>query len=444
MFSFFVSDTFGFGCSWTQTQYDKINAAKKAVQPNHAGWKAPYPGIDSLNYGKNREGWWKSEDFLQQLDDFTFAVHVLTDDKYQIVMEVDSSSNHLAKKTEGLGARSLNTGGKQGLMRPSILTIGCIDPSNAIYPPTLRIGDTQYMQFREGDSPPWYAPTMRKYDLRWSDMTAEEKAEHQSARDKLIASITKKVQKKKGNKRSNRFTVQEDAVPGGQDELDAAAVAEVEFVIYGYVGKPKGMKQLLWERGKWRDGMHGTWDTKRRQTEVAAGRVIDDTLDAQLVLLSCPDFQNENTLIADLLDARNDIVLLSPKCHPELAGCGVEYCIGRSKMLFRRQFNDSSNARLYENSMRAINGVELEMVWKYGRRARDYLHVYRILDEQGLEQDDGVFDMTGESKMTWKLLEDMRKERKTHRNIMEIEERFLALDLAPKGSGIRRNRIDLA
>jgi hypothetical protein len=281
---------------------------------------------------------------------------------------------------------------------------------------------------------------MRKYDLKWSDMTAAERITHGPARQKLIDSIAKRKKTKTDKARKSRFIVPEE---GDNDDAAAAGEAEeegVEFVIPGYVEKPKGMKQLLRERGMWKDGMHGTWDNKRRQREVEKGNVIDDSLDATLVLTSCPDFQSENTLIGDQLDKTNDLVLLSPKCHPEIAGCGVEYCIGRSKMLFRRVFNDSSTARLYENSLSSINGVELEMVWKYARRSRDYLHVYRELVESGIEVD-GVVDMTGEAKMSWKRLEDMRKKRKTHRNIMEIESKYLEKDLPKTGSGQKRNRI---
>jgi len=450
MFSFMVNELFGFGCSWTPQQFEKINAAKKLEQPNHDCWIAPYPAIDSLNYGKNKEGYWTSALFLQQLKDYQFAFHVVTDNKYQIVFEVDSSSNHLAKSEEGLGVRSLTYGGKQKLMRPSILTEGCVNTNNAQYPATLQVGDTQYMQFRENDEAPWYDPLVRKYDLKWLDMTADEKTKYGPARKKIIDSAAaKKAKVSLKRTRENRFTLPSTHVPSteGDNQEDenmpndsTAANDTEEYVVQGYVGKAKGFKQLLWERGMWKDKMHASWDTKRRCKAVEAGEVIDDSLDAMLVLLGCPDFQRENTLIADMLDKMNDVVILSPKCHPEMAGVGVEYCIGRSKMIFRREHNDGSTVKLHENSMASINGVELDMVWKYARRSRDYLHVYRELEEQGRIVD-GVVDMTGEAKMSYELLEHMRKDRKTHRNIMEIENKFLLKDFTSDASGKKRNKI---
>ena len=442
MFSFFVSELHGFGGSGTQKEYKEINKLKKIEQPNHAGWTAPYPSIDSLNYGKNKEGYWTSKEFLQQLKDYVFAFHIRTKDKYQIVMEVDSSSNHLAKKVEGLGERSLGWGGKQRSMRSSILTAGCIDTSNEKYPPRLRIGDTQHMQFQVGDLPPWYDGSVRENDLKWTDMTDLEINEYGPARQKIIDSAAKKKKAAQKKSRTDRFNVQPADSEEQEDDNNNNATANdtSEFIVPGFLHKPKGQKQLLWERGLWKDGMHCSWDTKRRRKAIENGEAIDDTLDATLVLLGCPDFQKENTLIADLLDQTNDIVLLSPKCHPEIAGCGVEYCIGNAKMNFRRDFNDGSTTKLHENSMSSINGVELAMVWKYARRSRDYLHVYRELQEKGVDVD-GVVDITGQAKMSWKLLEDMRKKRKTHRNIMEIENRFLRADLPTDASGRKRNKI---
>ena len=66
----------------------------------------------------------------------------------------------------------------------------------------LKPGDTQYFFFRESDPPPWYKPDAPKYDRPTS--------KHDKAGNPII------------------------------DE--------------GYVDKPKGMKQVLWERGLWKEG----------------------------------------------------------------------------------------------------------------------------------------------------------------------------------------------
>jgi hypothetical protein len=72
----------------------------------------------------------------------------------------------------------------------------------------------------------------------------------------------------------------------------------------GWLHKGKGFKQILWERGLWKSGMQKS--------------------EMQLVLSSLPDFQNEQIGIRSLLESRGLILNVSPKCHPELAGSGIE------------------------------------------------------------------------------------------------------------------------
>jgi hypothetical protein len=48
----------------------------------------------------------------------------------------------------------------------------------------------------------------------------------------------------------------------------------------------------------------------------------------QLILASLPDFQQEKIGIRNLLESRGHILIVSPKCHPELAGSGIEYAWG--------------------------------------------------------------------------------------------------------------------
>ena len=62
--------------------------------------------------------------------------------------------------------------------------------------------------------------------------------------------------------------------------------------------------------------------------------------------------------------------MLSPKCHPEVAGVGVEYNIGYSKLRFRREFNDTVAEHLLDNvlkSLDCVNVLTLEKVWRFAR-----------------------------------------------------------------------------
>eukprot|EP01031_Cornospumella_fuschlensis_P036619 gene36619-44422_t len=60
------------------------------------------------------------------------------------------SSGHLKKEEDGLDVNAMNMywGGKQrSIMRPTKITTGCLGPHR----PTLREGDTQYMNFQHGE-----------------------------------------------------------------------------------------------------------------------------------------------------------------------------------------------------------------------------------------------------------------------------------------------------
>ena len=83
----------------------------------------------------------------------------------------------------------------------------------------------------------------------------------------------------------------------------------------GWVDKPKGTTQVLYERGWLEPGKKYT-----AKEEVK-------------ILKNLPEFLNELTQlqhIGSLLDVYIDS---SPKFHPEIAGEGIEFCWGLSKTL---------------------------------------------------------------------------------------------------------------
>ena len=52
------------------------------------------------------------------------------------------------------------------------------------------------------------------------------------------------------------------------------------------------------------------------------------------------DFKTQKPAMQVLLESRGHILLMSPKYHPELAGLGIEYTWGYSKMISRGLLND--------------------------------------------------------------------------------------------------------
>eukprot|EP00732_Lithocolla_globosa_P002572 Lithocolla_globosa_v1_NODE_1727_length_2377_cov_16.907407.p2 type:complete len:243 gc:universal NODE_1727_length_2377_cov_16.907407:1199-471(-) len=189
---------------------------------------------------------------------------------------------------------------------------------------------------------------------------------------------------------------------------ESEVTEEIDNIIEGYIGKPKGKKQILWERGLWVEGMKGP----------VKGKPLDPALNMDEVLRSCRDFREEKSALQALVEGRGHILIMSPKCSPELAGVGIEYVWGKSKQVFRRDINDGVPANLHTNIEKALSTapdgpVPLWRVRNFARRTRDYRRVYSVPAEEYTDE------------MSYSLIERMRKERKTHRNIVDIEAKFL-------------------
>ena len=328
----------------------------------------------------------------------------------QVILEVDHSSGHLKTKEDGLNIDGMNLGcgGKQRKLRETVIKddtclgstlqyIARLPSGQEIVYKRLEIGDIQHFEFTDNDLPPFFDCRAEKYNR---EMNAAEK-------DEFAKSYVAKQRKKK---KDNNL------------EVDISSIIYPE--IEGYVGKQKGIYQILIERG-----MYTIGKTKGKQTQadidkrIAEGKIIEyleDQYNAHYLLSSCSDFMEEKTILQELVESRGHILITSPKCHPELAGCGIEYSWGKIKMTFRREVNDTVSKNLHSNIVESIDrSMSLERVWKYDRKTRDYRRAYI---ERALQ----LQQSSGTEASSFEILEKMRKIYKTHRNIGEIEHRYIS------------------
>ena len=101
------------------------------------------------------------------------------------------------------------------------------------------------------------------------------------------------------------------------------------------------------------------------------------------------------------MDIMGDGFEQTPKGHPEVAGEGVEYEWGKSKMDFRRTNNYDPNVQRFERRVRQsmctvdipkaqtwdkvadkIAVLPKRRVRKYRRKANEYKKAYRIVDKR--------------------------------------------------------------
>ena len=169
-----------------------------------------------------------------------------------------------------------------------------------------------------------------------------------------------------------------------------------------YIGKAKGMKQVLWERGWCVDGM-----------SISDKTVPEKRMDT--FLSQSPDFKSEMSALQHTVHARGYILLLSPKFHPEIAGVGIEYSWGLSKLKFRREFNNEIPKDLHNNIVKSMcrdKILTVPRVRHFARRTRDFHRPYLALEG----------DRPIESKAQ---IEQMCKVSKAHRNIVDIKPSFI-------------------
>ena len=190
--------------------------------------------------------------------------------------------------------------------------------------PVVQVGDNQYFYFRVGDPPPFYKPDCPERDLMTGEMQAARKVRA----------------KPKGNTYFVQMGRGDSTAPPPE-----ATRAQVQKKISGYVDKAKGMRDILRERGLLNPSLTYT------KTNAVFLRFFyyfaryfcfnnfdltkDKTRSLSDILGSCPDFRNEKSAMAEFAEQLGIVTDATPKGYCEIAGRGIEYCWGKSKLYFR-------------------------------------------------------------------------------------------------------------
>jgi hypothetical protein len=214
-------------------------------------------------------------------------------------------------------------------------------------------------------------------------------------------------------------------------ELSINLEHEVDYVREGWLGKPKGIFQILWERGfidpskRFSDY---TLDGKVHWKD-ERGEILPIYLPYCLrhLLSECSDFKNEITALEDLANKLSTLtcdvkIKFTPKYHCEIAGEGIEYAWGFSKKYYRNlPLNRKKGIANFRASVReSVSAVSIQNVRKFGGRIRRYMLAYRHFDTD--EEDNDKLEM----KATYEVIENfVKKESKSHRSVMDCETGYL-------------------
>ena len=191
----------------------------------------------------------------------------------------------------------------------------------------------------------------------------------------------------------------------------------------GWIGKPKGALQVLFERGWINPSCIHKYTAKGRDD--AEGYSIDELMKLQ------PDFASEQTLLQYHAKVLGVKLIRSPKCHPEIAGEGVEYGWGLSKMLYRRspsscKRNKDAFHKLVYQCVDNGSVLNIERMRKCSKKARDYMVLYKAVEKLNLDNVDGIEDGVVYNKHSIlegsiKLYRKLQKTKKRHRSVLDSQ-----------------------
>jgi hypothetical protein len=363
---------------------------------------------------------------ILQLEDIIDVLKCLYPD-YEYLFLFDHSNGHDRLQPDGLSITKISKsfGGKQPKMRPSKLTESCFGP---FHTPTylLQPGMYQQMWFPKSHRGPFYLSDAEKESRRF-DKASGKQVKFNYTRDELIArlaadgmNVSKGTTKKKCIQYCN--------------ERGIATTYMRDGIIEGWEGNPKGSFQILYERG-WIDPSNFSKYTQNG-TKDTMGILLEAT-SLKLLMEKQPDFLSELTLLqyhATLLGA---IVDRSPKCHPELAGEGIEYAWALAKLFYRSQRYELKRKKdnfisLVRRSTSRNDILSIGQVRKCSRRAREYMLAYRAIEN--VESQMKFQGAQSDVSISYSMIEKIIKTYKTHRNCLDTDSKWLRQTTASMGT----------
>ena len=266
-------------------------------------------------------------------------------------------------------------------------------------------------------------------------------------------------------------------MPNGAPPNDKVIMLNgVETTIPGYVGKCKDAGTYLLERGE----LDLSVKTVHRLTRDNVTRYRECQCQTSLIKPCCrskervfmlsqqSDFLAQRSSLEELFFARGHLILFGVKCHPEIAGLGVEYLwgkcvcvhacmnltpthcvpIGHSKRLFRNKYNDTCGKKIELNvrksmatpayntcanplfatgSLKNRDGDVMSapmtqtLVCRFARRTRIFERIYKLFPTpEAMEQSAKGSGCTGFELME-KLYKICSVSAKAHRNTFDQE-----------------------
>lgn len=143
-------------------------------------------------------------------------------------------------------------------------------------------------------------------------------------------------------------------------------------------GEPKGMRQVLVERGLWKDKLVmkcGSWSKKQDDGSVSVAKCQSGVTDccAKRFLNCQPDFIEQKSLIQEVIENAGHLCIFLPKFHCELNF--IEYFWGAVKQ-YLQEHCDYTLKTLKENMPTVLASVSVETIQKWEHWMKRWMEAY--------------------------------------------------------------------
>jgi len=261
-----------------------------------------------------------------------------------------------------------------------------------LYPNTLMVGNEQTMTFDVSDNCPFYLSEEQCQQEQKHDQSTGKTKTCKLKKSGLINALEGKLGITFLS--TNYWTI--NALNVLASNHGVAIDIEEDEIIQGWMNKPKGLLQILWEQG-WinpNENMNNYVIEKGQIWLDLHGKVLPESEnDAKKSVLTnllskCPDFKFEKSAMQklagdlSLCHQRKIELLVMPKYHCELAGEGIEYAWGLFKKYFRwAPHLEKKGKTLFTSCVEtSLKKVTVFHVRRFSARARRYMLTYSFLD----------------------------------------------------------------
>ncbi|KAI2493895.1 hypothetical protein MHU86_20622 [Fragilaria crotonensis] len=209
-----------------------------SLKPLLSTGKSPF--LTFFDYGENKDGYWDYNHMVLQFEDVVDCLKILHPNVHFVFL-FDHSSGHAKQRPDGLNASRMNKsfGGKGPAMHPTLIEREFfLGPFQRILAP----GQTQQLVFTDTDEGPFWMTPDDRIQNRFDQNDGADPLIVQRNKSELISALhSKGITNTKGkNKKELVAMCNSSSIPIAREEPK---------VKEGWVGKSKGLLQVLWERG---------------------------------------------------------------------------------------------------------------------------------------------------------------------------------------------------